>query len=253
MSEIQPSEVYADGIKFSLPDGSVQFIYPMIPAGKIAVRGKDILVANLKPFRDVEKRISGRDCDITMTWPVGAESAILAVMESSPATGPNDLHAERITVTREAYHTDKMVRVPMGNTKKRIVTIYAVYDVAGEKMTSRGMCFDVYSGICTKVRYSMNIEKSRSESKLMLSIDADSSVKELPPVTAVLVREGIPLKIRDGEPIWSSGRPIPLSGGKAVVTFTSKQNVELPRVRIFFDNNEDYNILRFIHPIYKEK
>ncbi|MDR0887682.1 MAG: zinc ribbon domain-containing protein [Candidatus Methanoplasma sp.] len=253
MHEIQPNEVYADGVKFSLPDGTVQFIYPMIPAGKVAVRGKDILVANLKPFRDVEKRISGSDCDITMTWPTGAESAILAVMESAPAAGPDDLHAERLTVTREAYNTDKKVRVPMGNSKKRIITMYAVYDVTGEKMTSRGICFDVYSGSCTKVSYRMKIEKSRAESKVDLSIETSAYVKELPAMSAVLVKEGIPLKRHDGESIWSSGRPVPLSGGKVVISFTSKHNVDLPKVRVFFDNDEDYNTFRFIHPIYRER
>ena len=114
MKEIQPLEVYENGMRFLLPDGAVQYIYPMIPVGKVAVRGKDMMVANLKPFRDVEKRISGNDCDITMTWPTGAESAILVIKDSTVATGPDDLDAERITMTRDAYNKDKMVRIPMG-------------------------------------------------------------------------------------------------------------------------------------------
>ncbi|MCL1811378.1 MAG: zinc ribbon domain-containing protein [Methanomassiliicoccaceae archaeon] len=254
MKEIQPTEMYENGMRFFLPDGAVQYLYPMIPAGKVAVRGKDILVANLKPFRDVEKKISGNDCDVTMTWPNGAESAIFVVKDSSAASGPDDLDAERITITRDAYNKDKMVRIPMGNSKKRIVTIYAVYDVSGERMTSRGMNIDIYSGACSKVRYSMTVEgTSRAEAKIVIGIDTDRSVKELPPMTAIAVKEGIPLKINDGESIWSSIRPVPAISGKAVVVFTAKDRVDLSKVRLFFVNEDDYNVFRFIHPLYKEK
>ena len=254
MKEIPPLETYENGMKFFLPDGAVQYIYPMIPAGKVAVRGKDIMVANLKPFRDVEKRMSGNDCDVTMTWPNGADSAILAVKDSAAASGPDDLDAERITITRDAYNKDKMVRIPMGNSKKRIVTLYAVYDVSGERMTSRGMSFDIYSGVCSKVRYTMAVEgSSRTESKIILSIETDRGVSELPPVTAVAVKEGIPLKIWDGESVWSSNRPIPINNGKSTVMFIAKDKVDISKVRLFFVKEEDYNVYRFIHPLYKEK
>ena len=254
MREIQPLETYENGMKFFLPDGAVQYIYPMIPAGKVAVRGKDIMVANLKPFRDVEKRMSGNDCDVTMTWPNGADSAILAVKESSVASGPDDLEAERITITKEAYNKDKMVRIPMGNSKKRVVTLYAVYDVSGERMTSRGMSLDIYSGACNKVRYNMSVEgSSRTEMRIILSIETDREVRELPPVTAVAVKEGIPLKIWDGESIWSSNRPVPVNNGNAAIMFTVKERVDISKVRLFFVKEEDYNMFRFIHPLYKEK
>ena len=254
MKEIQPLELYENGMRFLLPDGAVQYIYPMILAGKVAVRGKDIMVANLKPFRDVEKRMSGNDCDVTMTWPNSAESAIFAIKESAAASGPDDLDAERITITREAYAKDKMVRIPMGNSKKRVVTLYAVYDVSGERMTSRGMSFDIYSGVCSKVRYAMAIEgSSRTETKIILSIETDRGVVELPPMMAVAVKEGIPLKLWDGESIWSSNRPIPISNGKAAIMFTVGDKVDISKVRLFFVKEEDYNVFRFIHPLYKER
>ncbi|MCL1979424.1 MAG: zinc ribbon domain-containing protein [Methanomassiliicoccaceae archaeon] len=254
MKEIQPLEAYENGMRFLLPDGAVQYIYPMIPAGKVAVRGKEILVANLKPFRDVEKRMSGNDCDVTMTWPMGADSAILAIKESAAASGPDDLDAERITITRDAYNKDKMVRIPMGNSKKRTVTLYAVYDVSGERMTSRGMSIDIYSGASSKVRYSMTLEgSSKAESKVILSIDTDSGTRELPPMTAIAVQDGIPLKIWDGESIWSSNRPVALNSGRATIMFTVKTKVDISKVRLFFVNEEDYNLFKFIHPLYKEK
>lgn len=254
MTEIKPIEVYDDGMKFMLSDGAVQYIYPMIPAGKIAIRGKDIMVANLKPFRDVEKRLSGKDCDLTMNWPTDAESAIIVVKDSSPALGPDDVNAEKITVSRNAYNTDKMVRISMGNSKKRVVTLYAVYDVSGDKMNSRGMSIDVYSGSCTKVKYTMSLDKStKTESKVLISIDADYTVKELPQMTAICVNEGIPLKIWDGESVWTSNGPIALSAGKALITFHTKPKIDLSKIRMFFTNEDDYHLFRFIHPIYKDR
>ncbi|AIZ56530.1 hypothetical protein Mpt1_c06450 [Candidatus Methanoplasma termitum] len=254
MKEIQPLESYENGMRFLLPDGAVQYIYPMIPAGKVAVRGKDIMVANLKPFRDVLKTMSGNDCDITMTWPNGAEMAVFVIKDSSVATGPDDMDAERITITREGYNKDKMVRIPMGNSKKRVVTIYAMYDVSGEKMPSRGMTLDIYSGASSKVRYSMAVEgESNMGTKIALSITVEHGAKELPPITAVAVKEGIPLKINDGESIWSSIKPIPLTSGKAVVTFIVKDKVDINKTRLFFPKEEDYNGFKFIHPLNKER
>jgi hypothetical protein len=254
MKEIQPLELYENGMRFFLPDGAVQYIYPMILAGKVAVRGKDIMVANLKPFRDVEKRMSGHDCDVTMTWPNGADSAVFAIKESAAASGPDDLDAERITITKEAYNKDKMVRIQMGNSKKRVVTLYAVYDVSGERMTSRGMSFDIYSGVCSKVRYSIAVEgSSRSESKIVINIDTERSVTELPAMSAVAVKEGIPLKMSDGESIWSSSRPIPIVNGRATITFNTSDKADISKVRLFFLREEDYNVFRFIHPLHKEK
>ncbi|MDR0523475.1 MAG: hypothetical protein LBG62_03540 [Candidatus Methanoplasma sp.] len=252
MSEIPPIESYDDGVRFSVPDGAVQYVYPMIPAGKVAVRGKEIMVANLKPFRDVEKRVSGGDCDITMTWPTGAESAVIAVKDA-PASGPDDLGAEMITITREAYNMDRRVRVPMGGSKKRVATIYAAYDVSGEKMFSRGMCLDLYSGSSTKVRYSMSAEGDGRGAKFTICIDTDRSVAELPPLSAVRVQEGIPLRRRDGEAIWSSNRPVALSGGKATIAFSCKPGTDPSRVRVFFDGEDSYNLFKFIHPVFKEK
>jgi hypothetical protein len=249
MTEIRPLATYEDGMKFLLQDEAVQYIYPMIPVGKVAVRGKEMMVANLRPFRDVERRISGSDCDLTMTWPPGAESAVLVVKDAK-ATGPDDMEGERITITREAYNNDRMIRVPMGNSKKRIVTIYAVYDVENEKMPSRGMCIDVYSGSSTKVRYTMTAERIGKDMKFMVSIDTDRGISGLPPLSAVHVREGIPLKRRDGEAIWSSRQHVPLQGGKALLTFQCPPDVNVSRVRLFFDSDENYNLFKFIHPLY---
>lgn len=253
MKEIRPIDTYKDGMKFTLPDGVTQYIYPMIAAGKMAVRGKEVMVANLKPFRDVSYTISGNDCDLCMNWPTDAESAIIAIKDNTAASGPEDIGAEKITITREAYKSDKLVRIPLGNSKKRVVTLFAIYEVEGNRMASRGISIDIYSGICTKVRYGLTASKiSKDETQVTVAIDTDPSIRAMPPAIAVHVKEGLPLKKWDGEAVWNSGRAIPLSAGRASFSFIVRGDSDLRKVRLFFVNDEDYNLFRFIHPIFRE-
>jgi hypothetical protein len=253
MKEVQPLETYEDGMRFMLPDGAVHYIYPMISAGNVAVRGKDVMVANLKPFRDVEKKMSGNDCDLTMNWPNDAETAIIAIKDDSPVTDPNDITAERVTVSREAYNSNKIVRIPMGNSKKRVATIFAQYDVDGERLYSRGMSINIFSGDYNKVKYKIEVEKaSKVDSKILLSIETEPQIKELPAMCAICVSEGIPLKMWDGVSIWTSKTPTPLNNGKTVITFMAGPKLDLSKVRLFFLNEEEYHNFKFIHPLYKE-
>lgn len=250
MTEIQPLEVLEGGMRFMLSDGAVQYVYPMIPSGKVAVRGKEILVANLKPFRDVEKKIGGNQCDLTMEWPVDAESAVIAIKDERPTTDPNDITAEKITVSREAYLKDKLVRINMGSNKKRVVSIFAVYDVEGEKMYSRGMSLDVFSGNYYKVKYTITAEPGGS--RATINLEADPSVRSLPRMCAVKVSEGIPLRLDDGVAVWSSQSPTPMSGGRATIPFSPTAAFDIRNVRLFFANEEDYHSYKFVHPLYKE-
>lgn len=253
MTEIEPLETLDDGMRFILPDGAVQYLYPMIPSGNIAIRGKEVMVANLKPFRDVEKKMSGNDCDITMNWPKGADTAVIAIKNDSPATDPDDITAERITVSREAYDAHKMVRIPMGSSKKRIMTIFAQYEVDGSLLYSRGMSIDAFSGDYNKVSYTIDLEKSKkTETRVTVNFITDPSVSELPAMCAVYVAEGIPLKIWDGVSIWKCDRPVRLTNGRGTIVFAAEPNLDPRRVRVFFINEENYHHLRFIHPIYRE-
>lgn len=248
MKKLVPLETYDNGARFNLPDGAAQYIYPVIPMGKMGVRGKEVLVANLRPFRDVERRISGNDCDICMTWPADAESAQVVIKDDAPATSVDDITAERITITREAYDKDKRIRISMGHSNKRVVTIYAAYDVAGKKMYSRGINMDIYSGACNKVHYDITMERI----KAVITIDTDSTMRKLPPMKAVCVKEGIPLRIWDGEAVWTSQTDLPLAAGRTTISFPVKPKTDPKRIRLFFVDENDYNLFRFIHPIFKD-
>lgn len=251
MTPIEPIEKKRGKMRFSLPDGAVQYIYPMIPVGRYAVRGLEVLVADLKPFRDMNKDIMGGDCILTMSWPQGAESAILVITDSgNPASGPNDLDGERMTVSAEAYSKDRMIKVSVGNRPRRTVTIFAVYDADGKKMTSRGMSFDIVSGTYRAVRYSADADPSKN-GKIRVAIEADSDVEFLPPIIAVCTGEGIPLRRNDGEVIWRSEVPMRLSKGRSVFNINTEQGTDIRHMRIFFEKDEDYSSFRFVHPLYR--
>ncbi|MDY0293460.1 MAG: zinc ribbon domain-containing protein [Candidatus Methanomethylophilaceae archaeon] len=253
MTRIHSQTLSENSATFSLPDGAVQYIYPVIPVGKMAVRGKEMMVANLRPFRDVETAISGDHCVVTMNWPIGAESAVLAVVNEGSPKGFDDPSAERIRVSRETYNEERQVRIPMKNAKKRTVAIYAMYDVEGDRVPSRGLVLDIYSGKSSKVRYRMTSEGSgKSETRIRVEVTADPSVKSLPAMSAVAVQEGVPLKRWDGESFWTSGGPLELAEGAASFTMTYRGYLDLSRVRLFFLADEDYNLYKLVHPLPQE-
>lgn len=248
MTEIQPIQEYLDGKRFELPDGAVQYIYPIIPRGKMGIKGTEALVANLRPFRDVEKTISNRDCVITMIWPAEAVEAKL-VVSNNEAKNLDDKNAEIVTVRREEYQEEKLIRIPMGRSVKKCINIFAIYKVGDEMMPSRGIIIDAYSAECKKVRYT--VKQDRGGTRFEFTTDND--VRELPPIVAVQVSTGIPLKRSDGEIVWRSGNAIPLSAGAGSVSAQSPALNDIKHMRLFFENDENYNLYRFVHPLYDRR
>ena len=245
MKPIEPIVEYSDGIRFSLPDGSVQYIYPIIPRGKVGIKGTEMMVANLKPFRDVEKTISNKDCVITMAWPDDAVEAKL-VISNGEVRSLDDIDAEIKTVRREEYMEERQIRIPMGRSAKKCINIFALYRINDEMIASRGIAVDVYSAECRKVRYTVRQEKGG----MRMEFSADADVSEIPPILAVQVAEGIPLKRSDGEVIWRSHNPVQLTQGKGVLTVQCKNLEDPARMRLFFENDANYNMFRFMHPLY---
>lgn len=246
MTEIKPIMEYTDGIRFSLPDGSVQYIYPIIPSGKVGIKGTELFVANVKPFRDVEKVLSNKDCVITMAWPEDAVEAKL-VISNSGTKSLDDMDAEIKTVRREEYMEEKQIRIPMGRSPKKFINIFAIYRIGEQMIPSRGIAIDVYSAESRKVRYTVRQERSG----MRLEFSADPDVTEIPAVMAVQVAVGIPLKRTDGEVVWRSGGPVPLTQGKGSLTVQCRNLQDIERMRLFFENDADYNMFRFIHPLYR--
>ncbi len=248
MNEIQPVVEYDNGCRFFLPDGAVEYIYPIIPMGKVGIKGTEVLIANLKPFRDVEKIISNKDCILTMTWPEDAISAKL-VVSTSDAKNINDPTAEIITVSREEYNEEKLIRIPMGRSPKKCINIFAVYKINNDTMYSRGIVIDVYSSECKKVYYTLDPAKRRP----MLELTAGPEVTSIPEIAIVRVDVGIPLRKEDGEVLWSSGKPVTFTNGKCSLDVILAGHTDAEHMRVFFVNEEDYNLYRFIHPLYNRR
>ncbi|MBO4357848.1 MAG: zinc ribbon domain-containing protein [Candidatus Methanomethylophilaceae archaeon] len=248
MTEIKPIQEYMDGARFNLPDGTVQYVYPIIPLGTMGIKGNELMVANLKPFRDVEKTIINKDCILTMTWPDNAVAAKL-VISTTEIKDFNDPTAEIMTVRRDEYDEDKLIRIPMGKSPKKCINIFATYKVGNESLHSRGIAIDVYSAECKKVRYT--VESSRKSSSI--EIATDESVDSIPEIVMIRTEEGIPLRKEDGETLWSSNGPINLSGGKCTLNINLKGHQDIEHMRLFFSNEEDYNLFRFIHPLYNRR
>ena len=240
MKEIKPIQTYNDGMRFDLPDGTVQYIYPIIPRGKMGVKGNDAMIANLRPFRDVEKTLSNRDCVITMIWPPDAIEAKLVISDDE-ARDLQDLNAEILTVRREEYHQDKSIRIPMGRSRKKCINIFAIYKLNNETRASRGIVLDVFSDDCKKVRYDLKSERGT----MRLTLTSDPDVKEIYPVVAVRTAVGIPLRRSDGEVIWRSSGKVPTN----TTIDTGARVTDLQGVRLFFEDDEYYNLYRFIHPL----
>jgi len=245
MKEIDPVREYDNGMDFSLPDGSIQYIYPIIPMGTVGIKGNECMVANLKPFRDVEKSISNKNCILTMNWPEDAVAAKLVISDNE-SKELDDSTAEIMIVTREEYNEDRLIRIPMGKAQKKCINIFASYKEDKETLYSRGITIDVYSAECKKVKYTMRADRRGAT----IDFSTDPSVTELPEIIAVRVTEGIPLRKEDGAVVGTSGGPIRLTNGNGRVSMEIGGSTDIEHMRLFFSNEENYNLFRFIHPLY---
>ena len=251
MTRIEPLDSYENGCRFELPGGVVEYVYPMIPVGPVAVKGKDVMIVNLHPFSDLEKRPAGDACDITMTWPEDAEYALVtATTTSAEADGTG---TERIAVSREGYRANSRIRVPLGRERRKRVTVCAVYDVEGRKLKSAGRTLDIYSGRTDNVSYTVEAEESDAqtgEAHVSISLECRGA-SSVPRCVLVGMAGGVPLRMRDGEVLWDSDGPIQLSDGRAAVSFDAAlAGMKLPNLRLFFPDREEYNLYSLVHPLY---
>lgn len=235
-------------VKFRLDDGEIVFIYPIIPVGQIGYRGKCQLVSNARPFRDVKTSVNNNECVITMTWPDKAVMAKIVVSNDSART-PEDSDAEIHTIRREDYIDKGQVRIRLGRAPKKCINIFAIYKVDDTEIKSQGVPVEIYTAEARKVRYTVKSERTG----MRLDIQADPDVKEIPPVVATQVAEGIPLKRNDGAIIWRSHGPVQLIGGKVSLSVQCKNLEDIARMRLFFADDRDYNLFRFIHPLYNRR
>lgn len=245
MTEIRPVAEYTDGVKFNLPEGTINYIYPIIPLGRIGVRGVEKIIANVKPFRDVQWVISNNDCLITMVWPNEATDAVLVLSDGNVAKDIKDEDAEKITVSRDKYTYEKQICVPMGKSRKKHINLFALYKVNNNTVPSRGIDIEVNAGVSKKIRYTLKPMASGT----ILSLNTVDNVDLLPPMMLVQSSNGIPLKKTDGQVLWRSNGAIPIEGGRAQIPLDCKAR-DITLCRLFMQDDVNYYDFRFVHPLY---
>jgi hypothetical protein len=87
----------------------------------------------------------------------------------------------------------------------------------------------------------------------MLELTAGPEVTSIPEIAIVRVDVGIPLRKEDGEVLWSSGKPVTFTNGKCSLDVILAGHTDAEHMRVFFVNEEDYNLYRFIHPLYNRR
>ncbi|MCQ2079807.1 MAG: zinc ribbon domain-containing protein [archaeon] len=251
MTRIEPLGSEDGTFRFHLPEATVIYICPAITVGNSTIRGRECVIANLRPFRNLTREIEGDECRLTMEWPVDAEYARATIRGRNPDGEPTLSMKE---IGRAEYEEQGGFRFPLNGTYNTTVNIHAVYEIEGEKRESIGLCTEIFSGTYSKVRYTVDTEGvkgDRKKTRVVVSFDcADETV--VPRCIMVMSEEGIPLRQKDGEVIWESDDPVVLTDGKAECGFViPKDEASVRNMRLFFPNRNDYNKYRFVHPVYR--
>lgn len=248
MSEVEILREGSSIAHFHMNEGDVKFIYPVIPMGKNGILGDNRMVVGSKPFRNVEKRMGSEDCTITMEWPNKAVEARIVISDDI-ARGLDCTSAEIIVVNRKDYERTNNIKIPLGDHPHRVLNIYAMYKVQGGIMASPPTEVHIYTTDCKRVHYTM----SKEWGNIKLEFETDEDVDFLPRVILVSCASGIPLHKKDGMIVWDSGIDQQLDKGKKSVTLTEKMPKKPESYRLFFVDDEKYNLFGLIHPVYRRK
>lgn len=246
MKEVEPVDNYSDGISFSMDGGAIWYLFPIIQVGKTAVRGDEVCVINLEPFKNIERTVKDGDCIITMDWPQSALGAELRISDVNVADSEDPRLMVR-SVSRKEYEDKRQIVVPMGKSTTKFVYIFAKYKYEDEIRLSHPTMISAFSASCRKVRYSA----SRDRKSISFRIQTDPGVDSIPEIMAVQSDGRFPLRSGDGKTVWKSGGAVSLSGGTATVSFAAEPQMEVEKMRLFFCEESNYNIFKFIHPLYR--
>ncbi len=253
MTRIDPLETEDGVFRFTLPQATVLYVYPVLTSGNTAVVGKEFVLANLHPFRNLTKTLEGNTCRLSMEWPDEAEAAAVEILRRK-ADGTEE--TEELEITRTDYDNDGFVEFQLGGSANTDVAVYAVYTIENEARRSIGLNTSIFSGESCKVDYVVStsaVKGDRKKTRLEISFNCPGETV-IPRCVMVLTDQGIPLRQRDGEVVWESDDPIILSNGRADCSFVmGKEEVDLSRMRLFFPDKRNYNKYRFVHPIYNRR
>ncbi len=253
MTRIEPLDSDDEVFRFRLPEATALYIYPVLTSGNTAVVGKEFVVANLHPFRNLTKSVEGNTCRLSMEWPDEAEYAAVEIVRRH---SDGSEAREEVGKSRSDYDNDGFVEFQLGGSANTEVCVYAVYSIEGEERRSIGLTTNIFSGTFSKVDYIMSavpVKGDRKKSRVEISFNCPGETV-IPRCVMVITKEGIPLRERDGEIIWESDDPLVLTDGRAECFFVAgKDEIDLNRMRLFFPDRKNYNKYRFVHPLYNRR
>ena len=249
MSEVNILREGSCAAHFHMDEGEVKHIYPVIPMGKIGVVGEECRVVGSKPFRNIEKRMGAEDCTITMEWPNRAVEARIVISDDIPRGLDCDT-AEMIVVNRKDYERTNNIRIPLGEHPHRVLNIFAMYRVQGGNMVeSPPSEVHIYTTDCTRVRYTLTKERGN----IRIDLKTDPSIESLPRMVLVSGSDGIPLNRKDGTVEWDSEIQLDLNNGEKDLTIMHKMPKRPEMFRLFFVDDEKYNLFGLIHPVFRRR
>ena len=253
MNRIEPLDSDDGVYRFTLPEATVTYICPTVTVGNTTVRGRECVVANLKPFRNLTKSVDDRVCRLTMDWPADADNAYVLIKGRDQE---GDLREWEQRTDWDEYKAKGCLEVPLKGSVRTSVTVCAEYLIDGKELKSIGVTTDVYSGTWNKVSYTLDTESvkgDRKKTRVMVRMSCPGETI-IPRCVMVSCDGHIPLRKTDGTVIWESDDPIVLVDGSTLMSFvTPKDGVDLSSMRLFFADRTDYDRFGLVHPIYRRK
>ena len=223
---------------FTLPPGTVGYVYAVITSGGTSVIGNGAFVSTLADVTNVRTTMDGDSCILTFQWPAGCDRIKAAMRSDRFPNGVSDFEMETL-ILPDKYARDGNARIKLP-FPRTYVKLYCLY---GAKGSSQGVGLSLSSkGDVPVIRYSFN--NSLLGRKCTCKITVSGDVKEIP---AMILRgddRSMPLKSTLGKTLAE----IPaqqMKGFNLAVTVKSPAK----HMKLFFVDSEDNNRYRLIHPL----
>ncbi len=248
---ISPLDSDDGKFRFELPVATVIYVYPITKIGNTYIRGKECIVADLRPFKDLAHSIDGQECKLTVSWPEDAEG-FFAIVSGKDAEG-NQVDTE-YSLSRSEYESAEAFVFPLNGCAKTKVTVFAEYSIDGKTLRSIGHSLEVVKYDACTIKYTLSLEPVKGDRKVVrvkMKFNCDKR-SNIPRCMMIASDGSLPLRMKDGKVIWESDDPILLLDGSTEASFvTPKENADLGHMRLFFADKEVYNKCHFIHPIFR--
>ncbi len=224
---------------FSVPPGTVQYVYPVVISGSTAAIGAGKLAHNAIPPDGVRCVFSGGRYVVTLGWPKGADAVRICY---SPDGFPSDPH-EGYSVRKDRGEYDAQKRIELPSKDSEIfVTVFSEYP---EGAFSEGRSIK-----CSKMKEKTEIRYEIDGGIFGTKIEfrTDPALSSLPEMTLRVSDYGFPRP--DDEKIATISR-VDLSKGRGTYTLSkeaAKAYRNSKRSGLFFSDFDDYEIYTLVHP-----